>query len=62
VDVALRGDTTIEWSWRVEALPGTVPENTPRTQDLLGIAAVFAGRATFRDIVLRTGNEHIQVL
>lgn len=41
IDVALRSDTTIEWSWRVEALPGVVPEITPWTHDLLGIAAVF---------------------
>jgi hypothetical protein len=31
IDVALRSDTTIEWSWRVEALPGVVPEITPWT-------------------------------
>ncbi|HET6259132.1 DUF3047 domain-containing protein [Pseudonocardia sp.] len=41
VDMALRSDTTIEWSWRVESLPGLVPENTAWTHDLLGIAAVF---------------------
>ncbi|WP_433284855.1 DUF3047 domain-containing protein [Pseudonocardia sp. CA-142604] len=42
VDVVLGDDTIIEWSWRVEALPGRVPENTVWTHDLLGIAAVFA--------------------
>jgi hypothetical protein len=41
-DVVLRDDRIIEWSRRVEALPGRVPENTAWTHDLLGIAAVFA--------------------
>ncbi|WP_433272712.1 DUF3047 domain-containing protein [Pseudonocardia xinjiangensis] len=45
VDVALHGDTTIEWSWRVEALPGAAPENTTWTHDLLGITAVFTPAA-----------------
>jgi hypothetical protein len=41
VDVALRSGTTIEWSWRVESLPGDGPENTVWTHDYLSIAAVF---------------------
>lgn len=41
VEVALRPGTTIEWSWRVEALPGRGPENTVWTHDHLSIAASF---------------------
>jgi hypothetical protein len=41
VDVPLRPGTAIEWSWRVEELPGRVAENTRWTHDLLGIAAAF---------------------
>jgi hypothetical protein len=39
--VRLRTGTTLEWSWRVEALPGRGPENSAWTRDLLGIAAVL---------------------
>jgi hypothetical protein len=41
VDLALRPDTTIEWNWRVETLPGRGPENTVWTHDHLSIAAQF---------------------
>ncbi|NMH96247.1 DUF3047 domain-containing protein [Pseudonocardia acidicola] len=41
VDLALDPDTTIEWTWRVDALPGTSAENTTWTHDYLSIAAEF---------------------
>lgn len=33
--------TTLEWSWRVQSLPGAAPENTAWTHDHLSIAARF---------------------
>ncbi|GAA1282177.1 hypothetical protein GCM10009609_53370 [Pseudonocardia aurantiaca] len=41
VDVELTAGTTVEWSWRVETLPGRGPENTPWSHDLLGVSAVL---------------------
>lgn len=41
VDVALTPDTTLEWNWRVESLPGEGPENTVWTHDHLSIAVRF---------------------
>ncbi|OLT14522.1 hypothetical protein BJF78_18900 [Pseudonocardia sp. CNS-139] len=41
VGVALAAGTTVEWSWRVESLPGRGPENTPWGRDLVGVAAVL---------------------
>lgn len=41
VDVSLAAGTALEWSWRVEALPGRGPENTAWSRDLIGIAAVL---------------------
>jgi Protein of unknown function (DUF3047) len=41
VDVALQPDTELAWSWRVDQLPGTEPEDTPFTHDYLSIATVF---------------------
>lgn len=41
VDLDLRPGTTIEWSWRVESLPGRAAENTVWTHDYLSIAAAF---------------------
>jgi hypothetical protein len=41
VDVELAAGTTVEWSWRVEALPGRGPENNAWSRDLIGIGAVL---------------------
>jgi len=37
----LNRSTTLEWSWRVEALPSTVAENSTWTHDYLSIAVEF---------------------
>jgi hypothetical protein len=39
--LALDAATTIEWSWRVDELPGTGPEDRDWAHDHLGIAAEF---------------------
>lgn len=41
VDVALCPDTVLEWTWRVDALPSTVAEDSTFTHDYLSIAAEF---------------------
>ncbi|MFC4944540.1 DUF3047 domain-containing protein [Pseudonocardia sp. GCM10023141] len=41
VAMLLEPATTIEWSWRVESLPGIEPENTAWTHDLLSVAVRF---------------------
>lgn len=41
VPLDLRPGTTLEWSWRVQSLPGVAPENTTWTHDYLSIAAQF---------------------
>ncbi|WP_214367122.1 DUF3047 domain-containing protein [Pseudonocardia sp. H11422] len=41
VDLALDPDTTIEWTWKVDALPGSAAENTVWTHDYLSIAVEF---------------------
>jgi hypothetical protein len=41
VAVALEPGTTLEWSWRVDALPGDGPEDTTWTHDYLSIAVLF---------------------
>lgn len=41
VDVALGPDTVLEWTWRVDALPSAVAEDTTFTHDYLSIAVEF---------------------
>jgi hypothetical protein len=48
VDVQLTAGSVVEWSWRVESLPGRGPENTPWNRDLVGISAVLDDGADAR--------------
>lgn len=41
VEVPLGPDTTIEWTWKVDALPSPVAEDTTFTHDYLSIATEF---------------------
>jgi Protein of unknown function (DUF3047) len=43
VDVALDQTTRLKWSWKVDALPSAVAEDTLPTHDYLSIAAEFEG-------------------
>lgn len=41
VDFPLTPATRLDWRWRVDAHPSTVPEDTPYTHDYLSVAAEF---------------------
>lgn len=41
VDISLDGDTELEWRWRVEQLPSSLPEHIQPTHDYLSIAVEF---------------------
>ncbi len=41
VDLALTDEVSLRWSWRVDRLPSSLPENTMFTHDYVSIAAEF---------------------
>jgi hypothetical protein len=41
VDLPLGEDTTIDWRWRMDALPATGPEDSPITHDYVSLAVEF---------------------
>ncbi len=41
VELDMGPDTVVEWTWRVDALPATAPEDTTWTHDYLSIAVEF---------------------